>query len=114
MVQYVNLTFEPSLTIVLNDEDYIKLQTLDDPNIYKFLVRPFLRIKVDGKYKSFEVFIFGLEKFCHFRHIDEDTCNYRRDNLIMVNEKQCKFISWDQNRKKWRNTLFDSNLFISP
>jgi hypothetical protein len=81
----------------LDDDDYAKLQELYDSNIYGFEKKPFLRVKVDNKYKNFETYIFGLEKFSYLDHDDNNKQNYQRNNLIMCNS------SLKPSRKKWSN-----------
>jgi hypothetical protein len=117
MVQYVTPILgyqsDHKFEIQLDDDDFAKLQTLDDPNIYlpydpdKWLDADGYRVwkfkvKINNKYKSFEINILGLNNLYHFRQLDGEACNFQRNNLIMTNSKYRHHIKmWNSNKKNW-------------
>jgi len=112
MVQHVDVILdhidEHQPILQLDDEDYAKLQTLDDPNVYHFEDSlPVWRVKINGKYRSFEVFIFGLEKFYCFDFVTNNAWNYQRNNLIMTNSKRHSKKIWDYETKTWKHGMIN-------
>jgi hypothetical protein len=104
MVRYINVINNDE-QLVLDDNDYNNLQSLEDTNIYYF--KGSLKVKVNNKYKNFEVEILGLEKFYRFCFIGNKTWDYRRKNLVMescrpgaLNEGKL-WRDWNDSTKEW-------------
>ncbi|AYV75442.1 MAG: hypothetical protein Terrestrivirus1_316 [Terrestrivirus sp.] len=104
MVRYVNI-INNNKQLVLDDDDYNNLQSLEDKNIY--YLGNSLKVKVNNKYKNFEVEILGLEIFHRFCFIGDRMWDYRRKNLVMESLRQGAFDSgkfwrdWNDLTKEW-------------